>query len=77
MTIGQVKNLTKAAGKLNISKSALSSQIKSLEEELKIVLFQRTSKGMTLTVHGNELFNQAKQVFYEANNFIANHNVIA
>jgi len=67
LTIGQRKNLTKAAEKLNISKSALSSQIKSLEEELGIILFQRNSKGMTLTVHGDELFKQAQQVLHESN----------
>ncbi|MCP3898207.1 MAG: LysR family transcriptional regulator [Desulfobacteraceae bacterium] len=66
LAVSQVKNLTKAAGKLNVSKSALSSQIKSLEEELKIVLFQRTSKGMVLTTHGNKLLNQAKQILNES-----------
>ncbi len=66
LTVGQIKNLTKSAEKLNISKSALSSQIKSLEEELKIILFQRSSRGMALTVQGNELFSQAKQVLHES-----------
>ena len=43
--IAQTKNLTRAAETLNLSQSALSSQLKGLEEDLGVVLFKRGARG--------------------------------
>lgn len=48
-------NLTRAAERLHLSQSALSTQIRLLEEELGLALFHRTSKGMELTEAGREI----------------------
>jgi DNA-binding transcriptional LysR family regulator len=48
-------NLTRAAERLHLSQSALSSQLRQLEDELGLSLFRRTSKGMELTEAGREL----------------------
>ena len=70
MTILQLKyvlvaasssSMREAASKLYISKPALSSTIRELEEELSIIIFNRTNKGISLTEAGNEFLSYAKQ----------------
>lgn len=48
----ELLNFTEAANQLNISQSTLSQQIKQLEEEIKIPLFNRIGKRITLTEAG-------------------------
>lgn len=63
------KNLTRAAASLHISQSALSSQIKQLEDELELQLFKRSPKGMLLTDQGRELHSYAGEVINAADKF--------
>lgn len=62
IAVCETKNLTRAAGMMNISQSAMSSQIKALESELGITLFRRQAKGMQLTQKGEPLLKEAKRV---------------
>lgn len=62
LTIAHEKNLTRAADTLHLSQSALSNQIKLLEEELGVYLFTRTSRGMALTDQGRILMTHAQDV---------------
>ncbi len=55
VAIVRTGNLTRAANQLNISQSALSSQIKQLEDELEFQLFERSSRGMRLNNAGREM----------------------
>jgi DNA-binding transcriptional LysR family regulator len=48
-------NFTRAADRVHIVQSALSRQIASLEQELGVVLFHRTSRGVELTHAGRAL----------------------
>ncbi len=64
--IAKTSNLTKAAAYLNISQSALSTQIKALEGYLGVSLFERTSKGMVLTQAGQKLLVNAKKILQAA-----------
>lgn len=48
-------NLTRAAERLHLSQSALSSQLRQLEEELGVSLFRRTPRGMEATEPAREL----------------------
>jgi LysR family transcriptional activator of nhaA len=50
--VAQVGNLTRAAEQLHVSQSALSTQIKQLEEQLGQPLFERQPRGLALTEAG-------------------------
>lgn len=61
-TVAEAGHLTRAAEKLHISQPALSAQIKALEDELDLTLFERTPTGMTLTAAGKRLLSEADKV---------------
>ena len=52
MEVSKHKSFTKAASKLGISGAAVSKQIKILEDRLQLVLFNRTTRVVTLTDAG-------------------------
>jgi len=60
--VAESGNFTKATYVLNLSQSAISRQIQSLEEELKIQLFERHARGLSLTENGEYLFKTAHEV---------------
>ncbi len=55
VSLCKYQNMSMASKHLDISQQGLSRQVKSLEDELKITLFNRTSSGVTLTEYGKEL----------------------
>lgn len=55
-------NFARAAEVLNITQSAVSRQVQSLEEELNTKLFYRTTRTVTLTPEGMIFLEDAKQV---------------
>ena len=61
-TIAEELNITKAAEKLCMSQPPLSSQIKSLEEELDTILFIRGKRHLQLTESGKLLYRHAKEI---------------
>jgi DNA-binding transcriptional LysR family regulator len=61
-TVAEASSFTKAATVLNLSQSAISRQIQSLEHELKIQLFERHARGLVLTDNGKYLFQTAHEV---------------
>lgn len=64
--VAEVGHLTRAAERLHISQPALSAQIKALEDELGVALFERTSSGMSLTAGGQRLLAEAGKVLAAA-----------
>lgn len=56
--VAQLGSFTQAGKKLNLSKSAISQQIKRLEEELNAQLISRNSRGLTLTPAGEMLLSK-------------------
>jgi DNA-binding transcriptional LysR family regulator len=60
--VAKLGQLTKAAERLHISQPALSAQIKALEDELGIALFERVASGMELTPAGRRLLPEAEKV---------------
>ena len=54
--------LARAADRLNITQSALSHQVKNLEDQIGVELFVRRSKPMTLSAAGQRLLRLAEQV---------------
>ena len=53
---------TSATVNLNLSQSAISRQIQSLEEDLNVKLFERHARGLTLTENGEYVFKTAREV---------------
>ena len=60
------KNYNKAAQQLSISQPALSLQIKKLEEEIGIRLFNRNSSPVQVTSDGEQFLQKAQQVLLGA-----------
>ncbi|WP_299413107.1 LysR family transcriptional regulator [uncultured Sulfitobacter sp.] len=56
-------NLTRAAEKLNLSQSALSTQIKALEARLGQALFDRVGRQLVLTEVGRIALDHADRIF--------------
>jgi DNA-binding transcriptional LysR family regulator len=55
LRIAEEGSITRAARSLGIAQPALSRQIRLLEEDLGITLFQRTRRGVELTAEGERL----------------------
>jgi len=67
VTIARLNSMTKASETLNISLSALSNQIKMLEEELNLSLLIRKPRGVELSEQGKILYQNALDVLESAN----------
>lgn len=63
--ITRTGNLTRAAVNLNITQSALSQQLKDIEEKLGTPLFFRTGKKMVLTRVGKNLLGRGEKIIEE------------
>jgi LysR family transcriptional activator of nhaA len=61
--VGHEGHLTRAAQELNISQSALSVQIKTLEEQLGHDLFERKGRRLVLTETGRMVLDYADSIF--------------
>ena len=57
-----LKSVSRAAEKLFITQSAMSSRIAALEEELGVLLLDRRDKQFRLTVAGTRFFNHAQRL---------------
>jgi DNA-binding transcriptional LysR family regulator len=66
VAVAELGHLTRAADKLHVSQPALSAQIKALEEELEVELFERRSNGMMLTTAGKRLVGEAQKLLSAA-----------
>lgn len=60
--VAELQSFTKAARQLYMSQPAVSFQIKALEEDLQVALFQRGDKKVVLTEAGRLLYPEAKQM---------------
>ncbi|MBF9042387.1 LysR family transcriptional regulator [Rhodobacterales bacterium HKCCE4037] len=56
-------NLTRAAERMNLSQSALSTQIKTLEDRLGHPLFERVGRGLDLSEVGRIALDYADRIF--------------
>ncbi len=60
-----------AANALAVSQPSLSKQLASMEEELGIVLFERTSRRVTLTPIGKKMLQRARTILQDVTEFKA------
>lgn len=63
--LSQIRNFSQVAEKLNISQPALSKQILSLENELELKLFDRTTTPLTVTPAGQHFIQEAQELLYK------------
>jgi DNA-binding transcriptional LysR family regulator len=62
LSVYRERSFTKAAKRLNISQSAVSEQVKLLEEEIGFELFRRTSRGIEATDRGRTFLYESERV---------------
>jgi len=60
---GRHLSLTRAAAELHVTPAAVSHQVKGLEEHLGVKLFQRASRGLTLSEEGRVLLPSLSEGF--------------
>jgi len=56
-------SLTRASGELHVTPSAVSHQVRALEEELGVLLFERRPRALSLTPAGAALAETAEKAF--------------
>lgn len=66
VTVAETGNITEAAKKLYIAQPSLTSAIHELEKEYDLIIFNRTRKGIELTIDGEEFLGYARQVLEQA-----------
>lgn len=62
--------LSEAANILHLSQPALSRNMKKLEDDLGILLFERKKNRLELNENGNYILELAKKLLYEADSFV-------
>lgn len=66
LAVAEHKNFTLAADKCFVTQPTLSMQVQKLEEELDILIFDRSKKPIQLTEIGKKIVNQAKNIVDES-----------
>jgi DNA-binding transcriptional LysR family regulator len=62
VTVAEELSVSKAAARLHVSQPALSRQIRDLEAELGLTLFDRVGRHIELTAHGEDLRGRCRDV---------------
>lgn len=65
--VARIGSISRAAEELYIAQPNLSRAIKELEKDLGITIFDRNSKGMTLTHDGERLIEYGKAILRQIN----------
>lgn len=71
LALEKYKNFSQASYELCISQSSLSKQIKSLEDKLNVVLFDRTTRSVELTSAGELFLDYAKNFIDDYNSMVS------
>jgi DNA-binding transcriptional LysR family regulator len=66
LAVARLSHLTRAAEQLHLTQPAVSKQIKALEQELDVLLFERQPTGMVLTNEGQALLPIAERTLFSA-----------
>lgn len=62
VAVAEAEGVTRAAGRLNLTQSAVSMQLKRLEESLGISLLDRTTRSVRPTAAGDRLLSYARKM---------------
>lgn len=66
LAVAETRHFGKAAGRCFVSQPTLSGQIKKLEEELGVAIFERTNRSVEITPIGEEILSHARQIMEQA-----------
>ena len=66
LAVAEHQNFTKAAEHVFVTQPTLSMQIQKLEDELNILIFDRSKKPIELTEVGKKIVNQARNIVNES-----------
>lgn len=64
--VAEHRHFGRAADACNVSQPTLSSQIRKLEDELGVMLLERTNKRVELTPVGSQILQHARRALFEA-----------
>jgi DNA-binding transcriptional LysR family regulator len=70
VVVAEEKSITQAAKRLFTTPSSISVQIKGLEDELGVQLFQRTARGMQITEKGEALLLKARHTLQSVTDLV-------
>ena len=66
LAIAEEGSFVEAAKKRFVTQPALTTQVKNLEEELGVMIFDRTKKPIAPTVIGKQIIEQAKEIINQS-----------
>ena len=70
LKVAELESFTRAAVELHVSQSALTVQVKQLEEELGVLLFDRNKRGVTITAAGRDLLGPLRRLVLDAESIL-------
>ena len=62
VAVAEEGTVTKAAQRCFVSQPPMSRQLRALEDELSVKLFERTARGMALSQAGQRVLEQARRI---------------
>lgn len=62
VVVAREGSITRSSELLHLSQPAVSAHIKAIEDALQVTLFERTPRGMSLTMEGERLLAKAEQI---------------
>ena len=65
VAVAELEHFGRAAEKCCVSQPTLSGQIKKIEEQLDVALFERTNRRVMLTETGKSILGYAKRIMLE------------
>ena len=77
VAVAETENVSRAAVQLHVSQPGLSTQIRDLEAEIGILLFERTAKSVSLTEAGHVFLDEARDLLRRADEAVKKVQAIA
>jgi LysR family transcriptional regulator, benzoate and cis,cis-muconate-responsive activator of ben and cat genes len=77
IAVAEQENVSRAALKLHVSQPGISRQIRDLEEEIGVQLFERSAKALKLTDAGRKFLDEARAVLQRADEAVKSARTVA
>src|SRR5258706_2730088 len=77
VAVAEEENVSRAALKLHVSQPGISRQIRDLEDEIGLQLFERSAKSVKLTAAGKVFLAEAKSVLQHADDAVKKARIVA